>query len=500
LGWAVFFDHAKIHVAAGNGGSGSVSFRRERYVPHGGPDGGDGGRGGDVILEGDPQLRDLQQFTYEIHFKAQPGEAGHGARKHGANGESISVHVPLGTQVWTFTGARPPDEEDGGRDTLKATASGPAGEAPDELPDGELLADIVWPGQRVIVARGGMGGRGNARFANSVRQAPKFAELGEAAESSWLRLSLKLMADAGLAGLPNAGKSSLLRRLSNAKPKVAAYPFTTLEPMLGVVDWSGEGDVFTLADVPGLLEGASEGVGLGHEFLAHLERCRLLLHVVDVTGYYGAESLEGFRTILSELDAHATGLAEKPQVILLNKVDAVPGPLVEEQLEVFAGEIARLRKEGHPAFSYLVGDDKPRARQCVWPVSAATGAGIADLLRWVGPLLLKLWGPAGSLEAEPGEEVRRDAVEATVEPSGHVTYRPLGVGENTFVITRDEQGFAVRGEGVRRLVSRFDLDNEEASRYLGERLDRLGVYSALRARGARPGDEVDIEGHTFEFQ
>ena len=193
------------------------------------------------------------------------------------------------------------------------------------------------------------------------------------------------MADAGLAGLPNAGKSSLLRRLSNAKPKVADYPFTTLEPMLGVVDWTGEGDVFTLADVPGLLEGASEGVGLGHEFLAHLERCQLLLHVVDITGYYGVEPLEGFRTILAELDAHAAGLAGKPQVIVLNKIDAIPVETVREWEEVFIGEVDRLRNEGHPAFAYEVDGELPAARLLVRPVSAVTGAGLSALLTWVGP-------------------------------------------------------------------------------------------------------------------
>jgi GTPase len=239
----MFFDHAKIHVAAGDGGNGCVSFRREKHVPRGGPDGGDGGRGGDVLFVADPQQRDLQAFTYKIHFKAGSGQPGQGARKHGANGETIVVPVPLGTQILS---------DQGETDTER-----------------ELIADLVQPGQEALVAQGGAGGHGNTRFVNSVHQAPKFAELGEEGESRWIRLSLKLMADAGLAGLPNAGKSSLLRRLSNAKPKVASYPFTTVEPMLGVVDWSGEGDMFTLADVPGLLEGASKGVGLGHEFLAH---------------------------------------------------------------------------------------------------------------------------------------------------------------------------------------------------------------------------------------
>ncbi len=469
----MFFDHAKIHVAAGNGGNGCVSFRREMHVPRGGPDGGDGGRGGDVIFIGDPQLRDLQSFTFKVHYKAGLGEAGAGARRHGANGEDVVIRVPLGTQLWRVSDG---DDED------------------------ELLADVTHPGQRVLVAGGGAGGRGNARFSNSVRQAPHFAELGEESDSFWMRLSLRLMADAGLAGLPNAGKSSLLRRLSNAKPKVADYPFTTLEPMLGMVDWTGEGDVFTLADVPGLLEGASEGIGLGHQFLAHLERCQLLLHVVDITGYYGVEPVEGFRTILGELDAHAAGLAGKPQVIVLNKIDAVPAEAVREWQEVFRGEVERLRNEGHPAFAYEVDGEVPAAGLLVRPVSAATGAGLSALLTWVGPLVQRLTAPEGPLP-EPAETAAPSG--ATVEERSegrHITYRPVPTGVRSFVVSRDESGFVVKGKAVRRLVSRFDLDNEEAIQYLAERLDRLGVYAALRARGAQPGDEVDIEGYMFEYQ
>jgi len=497
----MFFDHAKIHVAAGNGGNGSVSFRREKYVPQGGPDGGDGGRGGDVYIIANPQMRDLQVFTYKVHFKAGHGRAGRGARKHGADGEDVYIPVPLGTQVWSV-----PERRSAGEDQEEAPASsaGAAEEAASTAgacagePAGELLADIVSADQKVLIAKGGSGGHGNARFVNSVRQAPKFAELGEPGEARWLRLTLKLIADAGLAGLPNAGKSSLLRRLSNAKPKVADYPFTTVEPMLGVVDWSGEGDVFTLADVPGLLEGASEGAGLGHEFLAHLERCRLLLHVVDATGYYETEPLEGFRTILGELDAHAHDLSEKPQVILLNKIDAVPAEEVERQRQLFVAEVERLRSAGHPAFTYLVGEDEPLAKQLVWPVSAASGAGLSALLRWVGPLLRELKGPErrlGVAELEPAAAVDIE----TSERAGHVTYRPRAAGGRAFVVSRGEHGWLVRGEGVGRLVRRFDLDNEEAVRYLNERLDRLGVYSALRAQGAEPGDDVDIEGYAFEF-
>jgi GTP-binding protein len=427
------------------------------------------------MVVGDPQLRDLQPFTFKVHYKAGAGESGSGARKHGANGEDVVIAVPLGTQLWAA-----------------ADASGT---------EDRLLADVTRPGQRVIVARGGAGGRGNARFVNSVRQAPHFAELGEEAESLWLRLSLRLMADAGLAGLPNAGKSSLLRRLSNAKPKVADYPFTTVEPMLGVVDWTGEGDVFILADVPGLLEGASEGVGLGHEFLTHLERCQLLLHVVDITGYYGVEPIEGFRTILAELDAHAADLAGKPQVVVLNKIDAVSSEKVREWEGLFVAEVERLRAATHPAFSYEVEGELPPAARLVRPVSAVSGAGISGLLAWVGPLITRLTAPE-LIEVEDGQAAER--VSGATIPGGlegrHVTYRPSPTGARSFVVRREPSGLVVRGRAVRRLVSRFDLDNEEAIQYLAERLDRLGVYAALRAQGAQPGDEVDLEGYAFEFQ
>ncbi len=393
--------------------------------------------------------------------------------------------MPLGTQVWAVSEAG--SESQSGFESEST---------------GVLIADMVVPGQEVMVAQGGAGGRGNARFVNSVRQAPKFAELGEEGESHWLRLSLKLMADAGLAGLPNAGKSSLLRRLSNAKPKVAAYPFTTVEPMLGVVDWSGEGEVFTLADVPGLLEGAGEGVGLGHEFLAHLERCGLLVHVVDATGYYGTEPLGGFRTILEELGAHTSALAEKPQVILLNKVDAVSATIVDEQRSLFVEEVERLRREAHPAFTYTVEEDIPAAERLVWPVSAVTGSGLSDFLRWVGPVVSELRAAEKSEGAglfEPDAD--RQPVTRLASPDGrHVLYRPAGDDDTAFIIRREKSGFVVEGRAVYRLVSRFDLTNEEAIRYLGERLDRLGVYAALRKQGAQPGDDVDIEGYAFEFQ
>jgi len=478
----MFYDQARIYVAAGDGGDGCVSFRREKHVPRGGPDGGDGGRGGDVILRADPQVRDLQSFRYQAHFRAESGKPGQGSGKHGASGADLVIPVPVGTQVWA--------ESDGGS---------------------EFIADLTHPGQEVVVARGGAGGRGNARFANSVRQAPRFAELGAPGEGRWLRLSLRLIADAGLAGLPNAGKSSLLRRMSNAKPKVAAYPFTTLEPMLGVVQWSDEGDVFTLADVPGLLEGASRGVGLGHEFLAHLERCCLLLHVVDVTGYYGTQPLDGFCAILRELEAYADFLAAKPEVVVLNKIDAVTPEVADKVRQSLVEEVKRLRSCGHPAFTYKVEDELPPPDKMVWPVSAVTGAGLPELIRWVGGLVVRLGATVAtardigaqagaSRESQPALGYEDLGGHALNSASGYVVYRPRPVGPKGFVVRREGNRFVVEGPAVKHLVCRFDLTNEEAARYVDERLTRLGVYAALAEQGAQPGDEVDIEGHTFEFR
>src|SRR5215208_852155 len=284
----MFNDRARIRVQGGRGGHGALSFRREKYVPKGGPDGGDGGRGGDVILVADPDRRDLGKFQAPRLYRAEKGGQGRGAGKHGADGADVELHVPAGTQV--FDGER-------------------------------LIADLAAPGSRVVVARGGAGGHGNKRFATPTRQAPRFAEVGLPGEEAQLELRLKLLADAALVGLPNAGKSSLLRRISNAKPKVADYPFTTLAPVLGTVD-APDGRQLTVADVPGLIEGASEGVGLGDEFLAHLERARLLVHVIDV----GEDVELRFRQIDLELERYGAGLAERPQIVVLNKIDLLPEP------------------------------------------------------------------------------------------------------------------------------------------------------------------------------
>src|SRR5215204_2768163 len=329
----MFHDRARIDVQAGRGGDGALSFRREKFVPKGGPDGGDGGPGGDVVLVADPDLRDLSSFRRRQSFKAGKGGAGGGSGRTGASGEAVELRVPVGTQVL--------DEDD------------------------QLVADLAAPGARLMAARGGSGGRGNRRFATPTRQTPRFAETGIPGEEATLELRLKLMADAALAGLPNAGKSSLLRRISNARPKVAEYRFTTLEPVLGTVD-APDGRQLTVADVPGLIEGASEGVGLGHEFLAHLERARMLVHVIDAAAEDPAEQ---FRVVDRELGAYGAGLDELPQVVVLNKLDLLPEP---------------------PSFAV----DDPRIVR-VFTLSCATGEGVEEFRRALFELV-----PA----AQPAEE------------------------------------------------------------------------------------------------
>ena len=362
----MFHDRARIHVQAGRGGDGGLSFRREKHVPKGGPDGGDGGPGGDVVFVAAPELRDLSGFRPNQLIKAGRGGSGRGALKHGATGEDAELKVPVGTQVL--------DE------------------------GGSLLADLAHPAARVVVARGGSPGRGNKRFATPTRQAPRFAETGLPGEELSLDLRLKLLADAALVGFPNAGKSSLLRRISNAKPKVAEYPFTTIAPVLGTVD-SPEGRQLTVADVPGLIEGASEGVGLGHEFLAHLERATLLLHVIDATH----DVAERFAAINRELVKYGAGLDQLPQIVVLNKLDLVPQP---------------------PPFDV---DDERVLR--VYSVSCATGAGIEGLKR-------------GLFELCPTAAPPVTEDDALVD---FLVYRPRPRRERTYRIFRTDRGFRVEG-------------------------------------------------------
>src|SRR5947209_3333405 len=302
----MLYDKARIFVQGGGGGNGAMSFRREAHVPRGGPDGGDGGRGGDVVLVCDGSLRDLQTYKRKAHYRARRGAHGQGALRHGATGDSLELRMPPGTVV---TG------EDG------------------------RVWDVVRTGQRVVVAHGGPGGRGNKHFAHATRQAPRFAENGLPGEEGWLELRLKLLADVGLVGLPNAGKSSLLRRLTRADPKVASYPFTTLEPVLGTVERDGR--QLVLADIPGLIVGASEGAGLGHEFLAHVERTRLLVHVLDLAPLDGSDPEENFATIERELDAHDARLARLPRVLALSKADLLPSDEGERARAEWAQRLAR---------------------------------------------------------------------------------------------------------------------------------------------------------------
>jgi GTPase len=314
----MFSDRTKVHIAAGKGGDGGLSFRREKYVPKGGPDGGDGGDGGDVVLVASTSLRDLSSYVHRHKIRAGRGGNGGGTRRHGARGDDAELAVPVGTQVLAE--------------------------------DGELIADLAHPGARVVLARGGHGGRGNARFVSSTRQVPRFAEVGPPGDELDIELHLKLLADAALVGLPNAGKSSLISRISNARPKVADYPFTTLQPVLGTVE-APDGRQLVVADIPGLIEGASEGVGLGHEFLAHLERARMLVHVLDSS----FPLVEQWNTIDGELAAYGAGLDKLSQIVVLNKIDLVPEPPV-----------------------FPIEDERVIA---VFPLSCATGAGIDDFRR-----------------------------------------------------------------------------------------------------------------------
>ena len=338
----MFHDRARIRVKAGRGGDGALSFRREKHVPKGGPDGGDGGPGGDVVLLADPDLRDLSGYRRRRRIEAGRGQPGGGSGKHGAAGESVELRVPAGTQIFQ---------------------------------EGELVGDLASPGARVVVAHGGAGGRGNRRFATSTRQTPRFAEVGLPGGEAELELRLKLLADAALVGLPNAGKSSLLTRISNARPKVASYPFTTLEPILGTVD-APDGRQITVADVPGLIEGASEGVGLGHEFLAHLERARLLVHVIDAAE---GDPAERWRAIDQELTAYGAGLDALPQVVVLNKIDLLPEPPelgVEDERIVAVYAVSCATGAGIEQFRRGLFEHVPEPEE----VPAAKPEGLADFL------------------------------------------------------------------------------------------------------------------------
>ena len=426
-------DRAKIEVRAGKGGDGVVSFRREAHVPKGGPDGGDGGRGADVTLRVDDSLRDLQAFRRRAHFRAQRGGHGQGAQRHGADGDPLTIAVPPGTQVTSWDGTR---------------------------------FDLIAPGQQVTIARGGAGGRGNRHFASAVRQAPRIAERGLPGEEGGVELQLKLLADVGLVGLPNAGKSSLLARLTRARPKVAGYPFTTLEPSLGTLEAADR--QLVVADIPGLIEGASAGAGLGHDFLAHVERTRLLVHVLDLAPLDGSDPAANHAVIERELAAHDPRLAELPRVLALSKADLVEPAAAERTVREWQ---ARLNPGGDGEVPVLI-------------TSSATGRGVPELAR-------ELLRRVPVQEAPPPAAGESELAEYRV-------FRPAAA--RAFEVEKlGPREFRVTGEPVDRLIARHDIENEEALAHVEHRLRRMGVIEALQAAGFEPGDDVEIAGIVFEL-
>jgi GTP-binding protein len=424
----MFLDRVKIWVRAGDGGDGAATFRKEAHVPRGGPDGGDGGRGGSVHLRVDPGQTTLRDFQYRHHFKATPGGRGTRARRHGKAGDDLILDVPPGTAVLG-------DESDA------------------------LLADLVATGQQAIVARGGRGGLGNTHFKTSTHQAPRHAQKGEPGEERWLRLELRLIADIGLVGLPNAGKSTILAALTAAQPKIADYPFTTLEPNLGVLDLGDEDERRpTIADVPGLIEGASGGAGLGHAFLRHIERTRVLVHVVDGSS---RDPEWDYEVIREELRAHDPALLEKPMLVAFNKLDL---PAAREAWPAF--ERAR-RAEGQEAIA----------------IAAATGEGLDTFRARVADLLPS----AEELEAPP-------------EPSGVVIHRIEAMTDG-FVVERDADGaFRVRGKRIERIAAQTNFDVEESAERFQRDLAKLGIDTELRRAGVTTGDLVRIGGAELEWE
>jgi GTPase len=429
-------DRARIHVQAGAGGDGCLSFRREAHVPKGGPDGGDGGRGGDVVFVCDDSLRDLERFRRAAHFKARRGGHGQGALRHGKDGDTLEIEVPPGTEVLV--------EADGTRH------------------------DLVRAGQRALIARGGPGGRGNKRFAGPTHQTPRFAERGLSGDESWVTLQLKLIADAALIGLPNAGKSSLLARLTRAHPKVADYPFTTLQPALGTLHTDDR--QLVIADIPGLIEGASAGAGLGHEFLAHVERTRLLVHVLDLQPLDGSDPAGNFAAIEQQLELHDPRLAALPRILALSKADLVDALMRERERERWARRL---------------GPDVP-----VIVTSAVTRLGLDELaLELIRRIPERPVGP----QAEP--VAAADAAEPLAE---HRVFRPAA--RRSYRVQQTGQGsYRVVGKGIERLVARYDLDNEDALAHLERRLRGIGVIDELESKGFEPGDEVEIAGVVFDL-
>ena len=425
----MFYDYAKVNVKAGDGGNGIVAFRREKYVPKGGPAGGDGGKGGSIILRADEGLRTLIDFRYQTHYKGKRGDHGSGAKQHGRSADDIVLRVPVGTVVRDA-------------DTKK------------------LLGDLRHHGQEIVVAQGGRGGRGNARFVSSTHRAPAFAENGEKGEERWITLELKLLADVGLVGFPNVGKSTIISRVSAAKPKIANYHFTTLEPNLGMVRVDA-GRSFVIADVPGLVEGAAEGAGLGHRFLRHVERTRVLVHVVDLSGSEGRDPLEDLAVIRGELERYAPQLNEKPMVIVANKVDLMSDDDRDAAL-------ARL-SEAYPEVR-------------IFPMSAATDSDLNELVYHLADILDAI-GPVEYAEEdfEPVEEEPRKQ---------EAPFRVQKIGPDAYEVV---------GPEIDGLVGRTQFERDEAVERFMKILDNMGIEKALREAGIQDGDTVIVGPMALDY-
>ena len=426
----MFADRAKIFIRSGKGGDGHVSFRRELFVPNGGPDGGDGGKGGDVIFEVDEGLTNLSEYRHRAKFTAEPGEQGGKKRCHGANGKNLILKVPAGTIIR-------------------------------EAESGKVIADMSGDNKRQVILKGGRGGQGNMHYATATMQVPKYAQPGQAAQELWVNLELKVIADVGLVGFPNVGKSTLLSRVSNAKPKSANYHFTTLNPMQGVVDL-GDGSSFIMADIPGLIEGASEGIGLGHEFLRHVERTKILLHVVDAASTEGRDPIDDIYKINEELKNYNEELASRPQIIAANKTDVIYS---EDE-----DPVEKIRAEFEPQGIK------------VFPISAVSGKGVKELLSYIWEVLKELPQEPVVFEQEyfPGDYNSNDNLSYTVEQL-------------------DEHTFVVEGPKIEKMLGYTNLDSEKGFLFFQNFLKNTGILKDLEAAGIQDGDTVRMYGLQFDY-
>ncbi len=423
----MFTDYVKIHAQAGKGGNGAIAFRREKYVAAGGPDGGDGGKGGDVYFKVDKDANTLIEFRYKKKFKAENGENGEGGHRFGKSGEDLYIPVPIGTVV---------------KDTTT----------------NEVLADLSEPGQVALILKGGRGGKGNSHFATSTRQAPRFAQDGEPGEEKELTLELKLLADVGLIGFPNVGKSTFLSVVTSATPKIANYHFTTIEPNLGVVK-SKYGDSFVIADIPGIIEGASEGIGLGIQFLRHIERTRLLLHFIDVSGLEGRNPVEDYYKVNEELKKYSEKLSKRTQIIVANKIDSMQDSSLYEELEKVAKE----------------------HNQKIFKISGVTGEGVEDLMNYVSKTL-KTLPKENLIEIKEKEKVYTLKDEAD------------------FTITKEKGVYIVKGEKVDSIMRKVNIGDYESLFYLHIKLDEIGLNQALKKQGIKDGDIVKIGDYEMEWE